>query len=161
MEKIGKVYKIINNKTPDIYIGSSFSCLNKRFSIHKCYCSTSSLPLYKLMKEHGPENFKIEQIDELKCNSKDELRRLEGKYIKDLKPSLNQRIAGRVRREYYEDNNEYLKEYQKDYYNKNKERLTEIIKCECGGKYNIINKHQHYKTKRHIKKMLETQINTV
>lgn len=153
MEKIGKVYKIWNNKTADIYIGSSFSCLKKRMAVHKSYCSVSALPLYNLMREHGSDNFQIEQIDELKTNSKDELRRLEGKYIREYKPSLNQRIAGRVRREYYEDNCEYLKDYQTDYYRKNKERLTNVIDCDCGGKYNILNKTQHFRTKKHKNKM--------
>ena len=42
-------------------------------------------------------------------------------------------------------------EWNKKYYEKNKERLTNKIVCECGGKYSTINKSSHMKTKRHKK----------
>lgn len=52
-----------------------------------------------------------------------------------------------------------LNEYQKNYYNKNKEIINEkrkkykyskMVKCECGGKYlHPFNKKRHMETKKH------------
>jgi hypothetical protein len=46
---------------------------------------------------------------------------------------------------------ESQKEYLKEYYNKNKEKIkvkmSEKIKCECGGEYTKYNKNNHEKTK--------------
>ena len=95
-------------------------------------------PLYKAFREHGVDNFYIELIEKCPCNDKDELRRTEGKYIRELKPSLNKRIEGRTLREYYIDNEEhfsqrakyynidnkeYIREHKKQYYENNKEDI--------------------------------------
>jgi hypothetical protein len=46
------------------------------------------------------------------------------------------------------------KEYQKVYYEKNKDnikgKMKEKILCECGGEYTKYNKNNHDKTKKHI-----------
>lgn len=42
-------------------------------------------------------------------------------------------------------------EYNKNYYEKNKEKWFVYTKCEiCGGKYNASTKYNHFKTKKHI-----------
>ena len=53
------------------------------------------------------------------CNSKDELHKTEGKWIRELK-CLNKYIAGRTREEY----NTEMKPAKKQYYLDNKERLN-------------------------------------
>lgn len=57
---------------------------------------------------------------------------------------------------------EYLKNYNKKYYEENKTYWKIHIDCECGGKYTVANKAHHSSSKRHmamIKKQLsiETQ----
>jgi hypothetical protein len=46
------------------------------------------------------------------------------------------------------------KEYGKEYYKKNKdaikEKMKEMIKCECGGEYTKYNKGNHEKTQKHL-----------
>ena len=46
------------------------------------------------MNEIGVQHFQIELIETYPCNNKEELLAKEGYYIRTLKPSLNQRIAG-------------------------------------------------------------------
>lgn len=38
----------------------------------------------------------------------------------------------------------------KKYWQKNKERFTEKIICDCGGSYTLSNKSKHFKTKKHM-----------
>ena len=52
------------------------------------------------------------------------MRRTEGKYIRELKPSLNMIIAGRTKQEYYKDNRDRLLQQQKEYAEKNKEHIV-------------------------------------
>lgn len=42
-------------------------------------------------------------------------------------------------------------DYNKKYYEKNKEKWFEYKKCDvCGGQYNSSTKYNHFKTKKHI-----------
>lgn len=41
-------------------------------------------------------------------------------------------------------------EYNAAYYDKNKERLTAKIDCECGGRYCRLTRSQHFGSKRHL-----------
>tara|TARA_R110002153_G_scaffold89045_1_gene218316 strand:- start:131 stop:706 length:576 start_codon:yes stop_codon:yes gene_type:complete len=77
---------------------------------------------------------------------------------------------------YYQNNkdkmNAYSKEYSKDYYVNNKEKITErnhvnYLKnkeklkqkfvCDCGGKYTLLGKAQHKKSKKHQKYIIANQ----
>ena len=58
------------------------------------------------------------------------------------------------------------KQYYKDYFEKNKDKLREKFICdECGGKYTLANKTSHYKTKNHqnflLIKKLQNDNNTM
>ena len=87
---------------------------------------------------------------------------------------VNKQIAGRTKKEYYEDNknkiieqrkeyqsrpevNEKIKEYHKKYYQNNKEKLKEYeknrpkIKCVCGSEHRKADTRRHQKTQKHIK----------
>ena len=54
-------------------------------------------------------------------------------------------------KEYYETNKDYFKDESKIWYQKNKERLRQKNKCECGGKFITCHRLTHEKTKRHMK----------
>jgi len=62
----------------------------------------------------------------------------EAYYIKNNQ-CINKEIPGRTK-----------KESNKEYYEKNKEKLNEKIDCECGGKYIHQHKSRHMKSKKHI-----------
>ena len=127
-----------------------------------------------LFDEYGAENCMIELLEAKMCNSKDELRQLEGQYIRNLE-CVNKIISGRTSRQYIEDNKEKIhqyqeqyrqdhqeqkKEYQKEYKQNNRDYLLEQknrkYDCECGGKYTHDNKSNHQKTKMHCQ-YIETQ----
>ena len=62
------------------------------------------------------KTFFIELIEEYpECQNIEQLRKREGHYIRELKASLNQLIAGRSQKEYNKDNAEYISERNKQY----------------------------------------------
>ena len=124
----GKIYKIYNTITDDIYIGSTTQKLCERMRQHRCDNRSEKrghFLIYKAFREHGVENFFIELVEKCPCNDKDELRRKEGEYIRALKPSLNIRIEGRTKNEYYNDNRDILVEKSKEYAKQNREKVLE------------------------------------
>ena len=123
----GKIYKIFNTITDDIYIGSTTQSLSKRFSWHKASIKNrrnTNCILYQKMIEHELKNFYIELIENWPCSCKDELRAREGKWIREM-ATLNARIAGRDKKQYYEDNKEQLLEDNKARYENNKDKILE------------------------------------
>jgi len=172
------IIKCKNETIKDCYIGSTINFKNRK-SCHKsrCYNENSklfNLKVYKFIRDNGGwNNFEIKEMITHNCNNKEELLKLEGEYIKSYKPSLNNRIAGRTKKEYkkeYIENNKdkikkYNKEYNKEYREKNKDKIKEKdkqyrennkdkikekITCECGS---IVNKSvfaRHKKSKKHI-----------
>ena len=51
--------------------------------------------------------------------------------------------------------NKDRKDYFKEYFDKNKDKLTENFICEdCGGKYKKMSKAHHIKTKKHQNSLL-------
>jgi len=86
----GYIYKIINTKTSDIYIGSTIQELKNRFKTHKSNARLGkTAKLYKFMRENGIDNFLIELLEECDLKNKKELGIKEKKYYDLLKPSLN------------------------------------------------------------------------
>ena len=73
----GKIYKIYNTITDDVYVGSTTFKLCERMRDHRKCVNTEAkrhYPLYKLFSEYGVENFYIELIEKCPCNDIDELR---------------------------------------------------------------------------------------
>ena len=81
-----KIYKITSEQTPDIYIGSTTKTLNTRLTRHKC-----EYRKYLRGKHNYVTSFEIVKYPDCKiqllelCNfeTKEELRKLEGEYIKN------------------------------------------------------------------------------
>jgi len=141
----GKIYSVRSHKTDLIYIGSTIQPLSVRIGQHRRYYDNylkngkykyTSIEIFKL----DPNPY-IELIINFSCNSKDELRKEEGKWIRKMK-CVNKRIEGRTKKEYYEDNKEMLKEYQKEYRNNNKDKIKEYLK---NNKDKIKEKVREYK----------------
>lgn len=153
----GKIYKIVNNEDDLVYVGSTTLDLKKRFQNHKYNFKKhkKTTNTYLLFEKYGIENCEIVLIENLHYKEKNDLFKLEGKYIKELN-SINKNIAGRDDAEYYKDNKKKLLDITRLYYQQNKESLTEQKKqkyeCEtCGGKYTHVNKSRHLKSKKHLK----------
>lgn len=75
----GWIYKISNNQNNKVYIGQTRIGINERWLQHlqssDRYDKWKSY-LHKSMKAYGKENFKIEKIEEIVCNTEDELKTL-------------------------------------------------------------------------------------
>ena len=169
-----KVYKIWSTQGDKIYVGSTTKqYLSQRMDAHrteykrwkdgKCKLITS----FQLFDEYGIENCFIELIEAKECNSKDELHKLEGKFIRELN-CVNKVVSGRTRKEHYLDNKEHFKQYYDDnkehfkqYYDTNKEKILEtrsqIFICECGVNYTFGHKSRHIKSIKHCQ-FIESQI---
>jgi hypothetical protein len=139
-----KIYKIWSPQGDKIYIGSTTKeLLCQRMTAHRkeyrkwkktnIQCVTS----YLLFEEYGIENCFIELLEARECSSKDELRQLEGKYIREL-TCVNRRIEGRTRKEYREDHKDEIKCLKYKSFN-----------CACGSTYTNCHQTRHERTKKH------------
>ena len=95
---IGRVYKLVSSHTDEIYIGSTVYTLSDRLCRHKY-----DYKKYMDGKQHYITSFdilkyvdvKIEPIHEGEFDSLNELRRLEGSFIRNTSECINKTIAGR------------------------------------------------------------------
>ena len=124
----GKIYTIKNkNDISLIYVGSTIQPLEQRFKNHKQDCKNQTkYPNHKLYNivNNDWDDWYIELYELYPCNSKEELLKYEGKIIREI-GTLNINIAGRSDKEYYLDNKEQKKEYQKKYRSDNKNKILE------------------------------------
>ena len=170
-----KIYKITDIGYNKCYIGSTYESLAKRMVRHRSayndYLSGKSAKIrsYCLFDEYGIANCKIELIEHFPCNTKDELRKREGYYIKET-DCVNKQIAGRTKEEYREDfkdyltdkikewneiNKDYRREYEKSYKNKRKEHIQEYLRD-----YNEKNKEQIKELKKNNYLKHREELNT-
>ena len=177
---IGSVYKIIckDETINEIYVGSSVN-FKGRLADHKYNChnvkhNKYNLKVYQFIRENGGwDNWNMIKIIDIDCEDEKELKYYEQLYISSLKPTLNcnksyttEEDRKEYNKEYREKNKDKIKEYReenkekrKEYNEKNKDKIkdkaNEKINCECGGKYTRRNKASHFKSKKHLKKILE------
>ena len=139
----GKIYMIWAGD--DRYYGSTIQPLCKRMAVHKsrsAYCCSAIL-----FEKYGIENCKIELVELYPCNSREELCRKEGEYIRN-NDCINKVMAGRNKKEYYIDKKTLFKES----YERRKDIILKKNECEvCGGSFSLGNKKTHEKTKKHQK----------
>ena len=171
----GKIYTIRCKDDPSlIYVGSTTQHLSQRWTDHKKNCGLIRFKdslLYKTMNEKKLENFYIELYEDFACLRKEQLEKKEGE-ITRLIATLNTRVARRTKKEYYEENIDFCRkrsvesshkrkteknERQKEYYIENLELIkqkqhdkgSQIITCECGSTFTGFNIYHHRKTKKH------------
>ena len=126
----GKIYQIWNEMTDDIYVGSTYDMLCKRMDKHRSAHSKEKYnqrKLYKLMNEVGVGHFHIELIELYPCSCKDELRKREGHFIRQI-GTLNMTIEDRTRQEYNEQHKEQKTIYKETYRTKTKIELMKLSK---------------------------------
>ena len=176
----GKIYKIVSNSTADIYIGSTIQTLSQRLAKHR-----SDFKEWKKGNHNHVRSFSLIErgdyhiilLELFPCADIEQLIARERWYIEN-NVCLNKVIPGRTPKEYYQDNQERIKEQTKEYYQDNKEHLQEKRKeyrqknkekikeqvngynkeyrkltyqCLCDGeKHNLMHKARHFRTQRHI-----------
>ena len=94
-----KIYCLRNSINDEIYVGSTTQRLSKRLSYHKKAAPKGTSRVYQEMASVGVQNFYIELLENYPCNSKDELHKREGEYIRQM-ATLNKNIAGRNKEEF-------------------------------------------------------------
>jgi len=132
----GKIYKIVCNITGEVYIGSTTKTLEERLKKHEYHYKEwldggRDITSFQII-ERG--DYRIELIEEVSCESKTELYKIEGQYQREIE-CVNKYIAGRTGKEYREDNKEKIKQYyeknkekKKEYYEEHKEEIKEYQK---------------------------------
>ena len=126
----GKIYKIWSPHSDDIYIGSSTQDLAVRMGKHRSDMDCTAKSIINLGEA------KIELIELYPCNSKIELNKREGYFIRSL-DCVNICISGRTKKEYYEENKEKVAGQTKIYRENNKEIISKKMKA-----YREANKEQ-------------------
>jgi hypothetical protein len=169
------IYKLCckDPEITEIYVGSTTN-FYRRKQQHKSSCNNSNskkkynLNVYKFIRDNGNwENWDMVEIEKYNCNDKKELHKQERYILEKLGASLNRYIPSRTKKEYKKENEDKIKEYQKEYektdkrkqyikeYEKTdkrkqyqKEQNSKKIKCELCDKE--MNKHSLNKHKKNI-----------
>lgn len=119
----GKIYKITCNVFNIVYVGSTVTSLRDRLYKHKnnykSYCN-GNYHYQTSFKVLENDDYDIELIEDYPCESLDELLKREGYWIKKI-DCCNKQIAGRKKKQYYQDNKEIINEKNKERYANNKE----------------------------------------
>ena len=154
--KIGKVYKLVNNVNDLFYIGSTRQKLCRRMTDHRKEAKNGKTsPLYRAMKETGVKHWKIILIKKIRTDDKEELLKLENKYICKFKEKKNCLNCNRAYR-----SDEYKKEYDKLRNKKYRELNEEVIRMQrrvtvecdvCGIKITKKNMPRHERSQKHQK----------
>jgi len=148
----GIIYKIYHKDNEDLFYIGSTTDLDRRKREHKYNCANRNSrhhnsKLYQIIRENGSwECFQFDIIEQVCCETQEDLFKKEDEYITTLKPNMNSQKAfvAETREEYkkqyyvdnkekiversnkrYCDNIEQIKEYQKQYYIDNKEKIIE------------------------------------
>ena len=123
---LGKIYmvypKVDDAGEGDVYYGSTVDTLARRMSKHR------HQPLCKILfDKYGIENCFIELVEEYPCETREQLTKKEGEYIRANK-CINKRIEGRTQKEWLRDNSDKVKQTYKEYRIDNKDKYKEYNK---------------------------------
>jgi hypothetical protein len=153
------IYKIehIENDTL-IYVRHTTN-FKQRKAQHKKKCNNDkskefNFKLYTMIRENGGfEIFKMIEVEKYPCNDRREAEKREDELMKELKATMNKNrsfITEEEKKQYYEENKEKFKLYNKEYNEENKEKIKQYYK-ENKEKIKDKIKEYHEKNKDKIK----------
>jgi hypothetical protein len=120
-----KIYRLFSPSKDLVYYGSTTEPLTTRLSKH--IYTYNNKEKYKGTRDASTIieclDYKIELVKDFPCDNKKQLLKEEGTYMRNNK-CINRLIAGRTPAEYRADNADKLKEYRKNYRQKEKEKKT-------------------------------------
>jgi hypothetical protein len=156
--KNGKIYVIRNHVNDLIYVGSTIQGLAERMGGHRATLKQNkilSTKIYKAFYEIGIEHFYIELIEDCPCETREQLLRREGYYIREydsFKNGYNGLIAGQTVKEYREANKKIIAEKFKIYHANNKEKIVGKQKIYYDNNKERIYKHikEWYEVNKHV-----------
>lgn len=175
-----------------IYIGHTTNWDNRKNQHKKSCINPNSKEYnqykYKFIRDNGNwNNWEMILIEKRKCNDKLDAEKIERQYIETFHAELNKNIPTKLKmlgkveyykqyweenenkikeykkeynkenenkikeykKEYYKENENKLKEQHKHYYEINKEKFNEKHICDCGGIYTYTHKARHEKSLKH------------
>jgi predicted GIY-YIG superfamily endonuclease len=121
----GKVYRIVCNQTGLQYIGSTTIPLATRLSQHRKLLKDDKSGTSKKILENNDYNIVL--IEDYPCFRKEELLQRERYYI-EMMECVNKKVPMQSQKEWYEKNKERLIEKQTVWNNNNREKLREYQK---------------------------------
>jgi len=126
--KTGYIYSLTCSNPNLIYYGSTTKKLNDRLTCHKYDFKNNNCVSSKILFEWG--NVKINMIEEIEYENKQELLERESYYIRNLKcinkiiPYKTKEELKSSKKEYYCDNRKKILTHRKEYYEKNKDIIN-------------------------------------
>lgn len=152
------IYKIVckDLTIKNVYVGHTTNFRRRKCNHKKC-CNNKNykyhnLNVYKFIRENGGwNNFEMIMIEEYNCENKLQAHQRERYWIETLNADLNCIIPTRTQKEYNDINKEQIIEYQKKWYEENKNKILEKIICECGCEVVKGQLFRHQRTKKHLK----------
>ena len=108
----GKIYKIADVGYNKCYIGSTTESLSRRMARHRSQYKKQEdmkgkVYSFELFDLYGTENCKIELIEKIICENKEELLKREGELIQSM-DCVNKKVSGRTKQDWYNDNKKIL-----------------------------------------------------
>lgn len=128
-------YKIICKDLPnDIYVGST-KAFSQRKSRHKVCCNENNTILYNTIRENGGwDNWEMILIEKCECDNSLEAHKKEEEYRLNLNANLNTNKCFISQEQY--------KTYNKNYYERNKEKMLKQITNNNKNKKDEIKNYQ-------------------
>ena len=124
----GKIYKILNSESNDIYIyiyGLYLLDVIEKNGKHRTKARQgSNVLLYQKLREIGESKFHIELVKAYHCQILEQLKKGEGEWMRDI-ATMNEQVAGRTKQEYNDDNREVKKDKSKEHYQENREQAPQ------------------------------------
>jgi hypothetical protein len=151
--KIGIIYKIAVKESGEVYIGSTFRNLKKRYQEHIynwIHCINGMGSCY-LFNKYSPENCFIQELETIQVKNKFELRNQEQKYINKYGNSCVNSYKSCIGAD-LSNSSQYIKIYYLIFKNKLSEYQKTKIKCKrCHSFVSRRNYQAHYKTTKCFK----------
>jgi len=142
----------------EIYVGSTCN-FTRRKGEHKSYCHNDKdrhyhLKVYKFIRDNGGfQNWDMILVEEYPCENKQQKLQRERYWYEELKASLNYDYPARIKKEWYEDNKEFVKKYQEANKEKISERKKTKVICECGEEVGKSHLARHKKSQKHLENL--------
>jgi len=157
------IYKIcckdLNIK--DVYVGSTTDFRKRKYQ-HKYDCINPNSKnynhyVYQFIRENGNwENWDMVMIKKYsKCESKLQCLKKERKYIEKLNATLNRNIPGRTKKEWGEDNKEYIKIKKKQYHIANRDYINNKVKIYRQKNIELVKKKEKIYREKNKQKIYE------
>jgi hypothetical protein len=155
------IYKIVCNdlNITDVYVGHTTNFINRKAK-HKSNCNNINgkeynFKIYNTIRDNGNwNNWSMIEIEKYPCNDINEATARERYYYELLNAKLNTNCPGRndkeYKKEYYLGNKNKIQKISKYYYENNKNKINTPYICDiCNGKYTYIHRARHFDSKKH------------